>query len=103
MAEEIERIAQNTKFNDIAMLDGSGGDVKIHVGTASTIDIDKVDMTKTGLGIDTGIGSAQYVATAAGVADNTAAWVTAAGTFDITFAGENQIVTAALSIGRFYG
>ena len=99
MAEEIERIAINTKFNDIAMLDGSGGTVKIHVGTSGTIDIDKVDMTKTGLGIDTGIGSAQYVATAAGVADSTAAWVTAAGTFDITFAGENQIVTAALAIG----
>ncbi|MHC4551855.1 MAG: flagellin N-terminal helical domain-containing protein, partial [Planctomycetota bacterium] len=34
MANEIERIALNTKFNDIAMLNGDAGDVKIHVGTA---------------------------------------------------------------------
>ncbi|MHC4927396.1 MAG: flagellin N-terminal helical domain-containing protein [Planctomycetota bacterium] len=99
MANEIERIALNTKFNDIAMLNGDAGDVKIHVGTASTIDVDKVDLTKTGLGIDTGTGSAQYVATAAGVADSTAAFVTGAGTFDITFGAEAQIVTAALAIG----
>jgi flagellin len=39
------------------------------------------------------------VATAAGVADSTAAWTTGAGTFEITFAGEATITTAALGIG----
>jgi flagellin len=61
MADEIERIATSTKFNDISMLneaslsDGSN-DVKIHVGTTSTIDVEKTDMTKSGLNIETGDG-----------------------------------------------
>ena len=55
MADEIDRIATSTKFNDIAMLNASTGSVSIHVGTSSTIDIDKVDMTKSGLGINTGV------------------------------------------------
>ena len=55
MADEIDRIAGATKFNDIAMLNASTGSVSIHVGTSSTIDIDKVDMTKSGLGINTGV------------------------------------------------
>jgi len=56
MAAEIERIAGATKFNDIAMLNTGTGSVSIHVGTASTIDIDKKDMTQSGLGIETGDG-----------------------------------------------
>ena len=57
MAEEIERIAGATKFNDISMLNTSTGDVKIHVGTTSTIDIEKVDMTQSGLDIEVGDGN----------------------------------------------
>ena len=57
MAAEIDRIAGATKFNDIAMLNTGTGSVAIHVGTASTIDIDKVDMTQRGLGIETGTGN----------------------------------------------
>lgn len=57
MANEIERIANATKFNEIAMMnDDSGGQVSVHVGTDETIDIDKVDMTKTALGIQVGTG-----------------------------------------------
>jgi len=55
MADEIERIAGATKFNDISMLNASTGSVQIHVGTTSTIDINKVNMTKSGLGINTGV------------------------------------------------
>jgi flagellin len=55
MADEIDRIAGATKFNDIAMLNTGTGSVSIHVGTTSTIDIDKVNMTKVGLGINTGV------------------------------------------------
>jgi flagellin len=56
MADEIERIAASTKFNSISMLnDSSGATVAIHVGTTSTIDIAKVDMTKDGLGIGSAI------------------------------------------------
>jgi flagellin len=56
MANEIERIANSTSFNDISMLNSSSGSVSIHIGTDETIDIDKVDMTKSGLGIETGSG-----------------------------------------------
>ncbi len=59
MAAEIERIANNTKFNNISLLNEAPtatNDVKIHVGTTETIDIDKVDMTKAGLNIETGDG-----------------------------------------------
>ncbi|HOK94943.1 MAG TPA: flagellin, partial [Anaerohalosphaeraceae bacterium] len=55
MADEIDRIAEATKFNDIAMLNSSTGSVSIHVGTSTTIDINKVNMTKGGLGINTGV------------------------------------------------
>ena len=55
MAAEIDRIAGATKFNDISMLNSGTGSIAIHVGTTSTIDVDKVDMTKAGLGINTGV------------------------------------------------
>jgi len=54
MANEIERIANATAFNNISMLNSSSGSVSIHVGTDTTINVDKVDMTKSGLGIITG-------------------------------------------------
>lgn len=55
MADEIDRIAGATKFNDIAMLNSSTGSVSIHVGTSSTIDVNNVNMTKEGLGVNTGV------------------------------------------------
>ncbi len=55
MASEIERIADATSFNNIAMLnDATGATVAIHVGTTDTISVSKVDMTRAGLGITTG-------------------------------------------------
>ena len=54
MAAEIERIADATKFNNIAMLNTDTGSISIHVGTTSTIDIENVDMTQAGLGVTTG-------------------------------------------------
>lgn len=82
MAAEIERIAGATKFNNIAMLNeaaqaSGANDVKIHVGTTTTIDVEKVNMTKSGLNIDTGDGG-WYVdtATARGTAASTTSWMT---------------------------
>jgi flagellin len=52
MANEIERIAGATKFNDIAMLDNSAT-VSIHFGgTNDYIEIAGSNMTKSGLGIN---------------------------------------------------
>jgi flagellin len=61
MADEIERVSNATKFNNISMLNetalaSGANDVKIHVGTTTTIDVQKVNMTKAGLNIDTGDG-----------------------------------------------
>jgi len=55
MADEIDRISGAITFNGITMLNSSTGSVSIHVGTTATIDIDNVDMTKSGLGINTGV------------------------------------------------
>jgi len=79
MADEIDRIATSTKFNDIAMLNASTGSVSIHVGTDTTIDINKVDMTKSSLGINTGV-EVEEASFASSLADtDTAAFITVAG------------------------
>ena len=57
MANEIERIANSTNFNGIQMLNNEDA-VTIRFGTADddAIDISGADMTKEGLGIETGTG-----------------------------------------------
>jgi flagellin len=57
MSNEIERIANTTNFNGISMLN-SDDTVSIRFGTAQddAIDISGADMTKAGLGIETGTG-----------------------------------------------
>ena len=81
MANEIERIAGATKFNNIAMLNetaltSGANDVKVHVGTTTTIDVEKVNMTKTGLNIDTGDGGWQVTTrSSTGTANTTTAWM----------------------------
>ena len=79
MAAEIERIADVTEFNGIKMLNSSTGDVKIHVGGATTIDIDNVDMTNAGLNIETGEGQWDLTSTTvASAGGNTYGGVTSA-------------------------
>jgi flagellin len=57
MANEIERIANSTNFNGIDMLNNAD-DVTIRFGVADddAIDVTGADMTKEGLGIETGTG-----------------------------------------------
>ena len=82
MADEIERIAGATKFNNIAMLNeaaltSGSNDVKIHVGTTTTIDVEKVNMTKSGLNIETGDGGFEVSAlTASGVTATSLTYIT---------------------------
>jgi len=79
MADEIERVANATKFNNIAMLNEtatSTNAVKVHVGTSTTIDVAKVNMTKTGLNIDTGDGGWRVDSrTGTGVATTSTTWL----------------------------
>jgi flagellin len=86
MASEIERIAANASFNDIMLLNSTTGSVSIHVGTTDTIDITAVDMTKSGLNIETGSG--EWSATSEvdnGVASaSTGSWLNTAGAASFT-------------------
>jgi flagellin len=62
MADEIERIADATDFNGITMLNtapSATNAVAIHVGSTTTIDVARVNMTKSGLNIETGDGGWQ--------------------------------------------
>ena len=54
LADEIDRIAGAEQFNGISMLNSANGSVAIVFGdaTADTMTIDKADMTKAGLSID---------------------------------------------------
>lgn len=84
MANEIERVAHSANFNGIAMLnedalaDGAN-DVKIHVGTTTTIDVVRTNMTKEGLGIQTDDGGWE-IDTASTVTSSTAAFITVSST-----------------------
>lgn len=81
MADEIDRIAQATTFNSITMLnDSAASAVNIQVGGGSTANVDyitvnKVDVTKSGLGIDaldiSTVGGAQSALAAIGTAIET--------------------------------
>ncbi len=92
MADEIERIAGATAFNGITMLNtapNATNAVSIHVGTTSTIDISKVDMTKSGLQIETGNGGWQVDSLTANGEDSTSdTWLT------ITQADETDAATS---------
>ena len=80
MAAEIERIAGATAFNGITMLNTAPtatNAVAIHVGTTSTIDVAKVDMTQSGLNIETGDGGWRVDSlTANGVSAADVTWLT---------------------------
>jgi flagellin len=54
LASEIERIAGSAEFNGISLLNSATGTVAIVFGDATdSITIDMIDVTKSGLGIDT--------------------------------------------------
>ncbi len=82
MADEIERIANTTTFNGVTMLNAAPtatNAVAIHVGSATTIDIDTVNMTKAGLNL-TGETWEVSGLTANGVASASDTWLTVAQT-----------------------
>ena len=82
MADEIERISGSAHFNGVSLLDETptaANSVAIHVGTPTTINIDKANMTKAGLNIETDDGGWQAgSATAAGVDAAGDTWLTVA-------------------------
>jgi len=99
MADEIERIAGATAFNGITMLNTAStatNAVSIHVGTTTTIDINQVDMTKSGLSIETGNGGWKVDSdTASGVDAASDTWLTI--TQDGSSASPGTSVTLTIS------
>jgi flagellin len=53
MANEIDRIATTTDFNGTKMLNSATGTSSIHFGVGSSLTLNMVNITKTGLGINT--------------------------------------------------
>ena len=57
LVEEIDRVAEQTTFNGVNLLDGSTSSLSIQVGTESgqSIDVTFVDVTAASLGVDTDV------------------------------------------------
>jgi flagellin len=80
MADEIERISVATEFNNIKMLNSAGGSVTIHFGSKDSaggfsnegaIQVDTVDVSKSGLGLDSlSLASANVAITAMDAVDS---------------------------------
>lgn len=106
MADEIDRIAGATRFNGITMLNTSTGTVSIHVGTSTTIDVQKVNMTKSGLGINTGV-EVDQVTFLTAVSSPTEEYVTVTDhSVDLTVQFENDgttedEITVTLDVGSY--
>jgi len=103
MASEIERIAGSTTFNSITLINGGTGSISIHVGTTTTINISRVDMTQAGLSITTGNGEWSIMTNNTGYATMTETVLDVAATaasgnaqYDITF-GAEQVVDAVFA------
>ncbi|KPK86770.1 MAG: hypothetical protein AMJ81_00470 [Phycisphaerae bacterium SM23_33] len=90
MAAEIDRIAKNTAFNEMKLLDEETETLQIHIGTQEMIDIVSDDMTAAGLAIGATKATGTYETW---VADPDADWVTvtASGLLNITFADQEAI------------
>ena len=65
LLEQVDLIAENTRFNDVALLDGTFTSINIQAGntTAETIELSFVDMGQTGLAINGAAISTQASAT----------------------------------------
>jgi len=107
MAAEIERIAGATKFNNITMLNTDTGTISIHVGTTSTIDVDKVDMTQAGLAIETGNGEWSIMTDNTGYAALTTTALSVgvvtsgAYTLSVTFGSEEVVDAVNGTVGSY--
>lgn len=97
LSTELTRVAQSTKFNNIALLD-SNSTYSIHVGSDETIDIQAQKVTAEGLGLGN-TGSKDGITLNVGTANtNQSGFITADGTFTVKFGGEAQI-SASLTDG----
>ncbi|MFA6132715.1 MAG: flagellin [Phycisphaerae bacterium] len=90
LADEIDRIADNTDFNDNYLLNSGTTTKTISLGSGTSITLSSQDMTATGLGITGTKGQGTF---ATWVADSGDDWVTVTtgGDLEITIAGQDAI------------
>jgi flagellin len=99
LSAEIDRIATTTGFNSNKLLDSTGvAAFSISLGAGASINLNKADMTATGLGLS-GVKAAGAWQTY--VADENTSWatVTTSGTLNLAFAGgtDNYTLNASLT------
>ncbi len=104
LAAEIDRIANNTGFNSNKLLDATDAAAfSISLGSGTSIDLNKTDMTTTGLGLG-GVKAAGAWQTWVADAD-AAAWTTfsTGGTLNFAFAGgtDNYTLNATVDIAAY--
>ena len=72
LIDQVTLIAENTRFNDVALVDGSFTSITIQAGntTAETIELSFIDVASSGLSIDTAsVGTQALAKTAIGTMD----------------------------------
>lgn len=91
LMSEIDRIAANTAFNDLKLLDATTETLNIHLGTSEMIAVGTSDMTSAGLALGAVKSNSTWKTW---VSSPTANWCTGttAGDLTFTFAGQNNIM-----------
>ncbi len=103
LIEEINRISNNTEFNSINLLNYDSTDatdptdLKIHLGTAEMIQVDRADMTSTGLALTES--NAVYQFNGLSGSDVTSA-TNISGDFTVTLEGGTSFTVTATSNGE---
>jgi flagellin len=101
LVDEIDRIADQTDFNGIQLLDGTDGTVSLQVGSeeSETITLTLSDMTETGLGLDGSAFDLTTVTSASNALDTIDAAIDSVTTYRGTLgASQNRLQSATRSI-----
>ncbi|MFP4139981.1 MAG: flagellin [Phycisphaerae bacterium] len=98
LIDEIDRIANNTEFNELNLLnDDTGGNYQIHLGSTEMIQVDRANMTSTGLSLSEANATYQFDGLSASSATSAA---NVSGNFDIVLEGGTSYTVTATSNGQ---
>ncbi len=98
LIDEIDRIANNTEFNELNLLnDDTGGNYQIHLGSTEMIQVDRANMTSTGLSLSEANAVYQFDGLSASSATSA---TNVSGDFDIVLEGGTSYTVTATSNGQ---
>ncbi|MFW5869493.1 MAG: flagellin [Planctomycetota bacterium] len=98
LIDEIDRIANNTEFNELNLLnDDTGGNYQIHLGSTEMIQVDRANMTSTGLSLSEANSAYQFDGLSASSATSA---TNVSGDFDIVLEGGTSYTVTATSNGQ---